>query len=149
MQIPDSLSIWLKELSIPLGVLLILGLVAYLIVKISASRRRVVLSRQRADVTEETFVEDLARYNFDPLITGTTYRYLQEVQGIQFPILASDALDEDLGLDHDDLEQTISDLLNSLRREHQPGLRYEPVVTVEDLVRHLQASPRKDRQAAA
>ncbi len=149
MQIPDSLSIWLKELSIPLGLLIVLGLVAYLIVKISASRRRRVLSRQRADVTEQTFVQDLAQFNFDPLITGTTYRYLQEVQGVRFPIVASDALDEDLGLDHDDLEQTINDLLNSLKREHQPGLRYDPVITVEDLVRHLQASPRKDRQAAA
>jgi hypothetical protein len=149
MVTPDTLSIWLKEQALPVGIVLILIGLALLALKISASRRRTVLSRERHGVTEQTFVEHLAQYNFDPVITGTAYRYLQEVQGIQFPILPSDLLDEDLGLDHDDLEQTISELLQSLQRQESPGLRYTPVVTVEDLVRHLQASPRRSRQAAA
>lgn len=149
MVTPDTLSIWLKEQALPIGIVLILVGLAFLALKISASRRRIVLSRERNGVTERTFVEHLAQYNFDPVITGTTYRYLQEVQGIGFPILPSDALDEDLGLDPDDFEQTIRELLQSLHREEVPGLRYEPVLTVEDLVRHLQASPRKNQQAAA
>jgi hypothetical protein len=149
MVTPDTLSIWLKEQALPIGILLILVGVALLILKLSAVRRRVVLSRQRSSVTEQTFVAHLAQYNFDPLITGTTYRYLQEVQQVDFPILPSDALDEDLGLDSDDLEQTIGDLLHSLQRVEAPGLRHVPVLTVEDLVRHLQASPRRNQQAAA
>jgi hypothetical protein len=149
MVTPDTLSIWLKEQALPIGILLILIGLALLALKLSANRRRTVLSRERSGITEQTFVEHLAQYNFDPLITGTTYRYLQEVQRIQFPILPSDILDEDLGLDHDDLEQTIHELLQSLQRQESPGLRSIPVVTVEDLVRHLQASPRKKRQTAA
>ena len=149
MVTPDTLSIWLKEQAWPIGIVLLFIGLAFLILKVSAVRRRVVLTRQRNGVSEETFVEHLAQYNFDPLITGTTYRYLQEVQRVDFPIVPSDKLDEDLGLDHDDLEQTLRELLQSLQRQEVPGLRYDPVITVEDLVRHLQASPRRGQQAAA
>jgi hypothetical protein len=149
MQVPISLSIWLKQLALPLGLVVGLGIIAYLIVVISATRRRRALSRERDGVTEESFVAHLAQYNFDPLITGTTYRYLQQVQRVGFPIMPSDELDHDLGLGVEDVQQAINDLLGSLKRAHQPGLRYDPVITVEDLARHLQASPRIDRRAAA
>jgi hypothetical protein len=149
MLTPDSLSVWLKEQSWPIGIVLSLVVVGFIILKVSAHRRQTKLSRERSHVTEELFVDHLAQYNFDPLITGTTYRYLQEVQGVQFPVLPSDDLDEDLGLDHEDIEQTIRELLVSLHREHAPGIRYEPIHTVEGLVRHLQASPRIGQQAAA
>jgi hypothetical protein len=140
---------WLKQQAWPIGILIALAAAFFSILKLSASLRRVVLSRQRRGMTEQTFVENLARYNFDPVITGTTYRYLQEVQQIKFPILPSDALDEDLGLDPEDVDQIIRDLVRSLRREEAPGLRYEPVLTVEGLVRHVQASPRRQHKAAA
>jgi hypothetical protein len=149
MVTPDTVSIWLQEQVWPLGVVIFLILAGLVVLKLSANRRRAVLSRERCGVTERIFVEHLAGYDFDAVITGTTYRYLREVQGVQFPVLPSDRLDEDLGMDQDDVEQVIGDLLGSLQREYRPGLRYEPILTVEGLVRHLQASPRKVQRAGA
>jgi hypothetical protein len=140
---------WLKQQAWPIGILIALVAATFIVLKLSASYRNAVLSRRRRGMTEQTFVEGLARYNFDPVIAGTTYRYLREVQQIKFPILPSDALDEDLGLDPDDVDQMIHDLLRSLHREEVPGLRNEPILTVEGLVRHLQASPRRKYKAAA
>ena len=94
-------------------------------------------------MSETTFTKHLQVYGFDPAITGAAYRYLQEVQLVQFPILAGDDLVEDLGLDNDDVEQTVTELTEALKRELTPGLRHTPLVTVEDLVRLLQASPRR------
>jgi hypothetical protein len=149
MVTPDTLSIWLKEQAWPLGIIFILVAVAFVILKLSATSRHRSLSRQRSAVTEQTFVDNLAQFNFDPVITGATYRYLQQVQGIRFPILSTDALDEDLGMDSDDVDQTLRELLRSLQREETPGLRHEHILTVEDLVRHVQASPRIKKSVAA
>jgi hypothetical protein len=57
-------------------------------------------------------------------------------------------LDEDLGLDMVDLDETVRDVFQLTRRRYQPGLRHTPLVTVEDLVRFVQASPRLVEQAA-
>jgi len=76
------------------------------------------------------------------------YRYLQEQQNVAFPIEPLDDLDHDLGLDSEDLEQTIRELLRQTGRENMPGLLSSPLVTVEDLVRYLQASPRQRFLAA-
>ncbi len=149
MVTPDTLSIWLREQAWPIGIILFLVAAALVVLKLSAQRRHAALVRERAGVTETSFVDHLANFNFDPVITGATYRYLQTVQLVKFPILPGDALDEDLGLDSEDVEQTVRELLHSLRREESPGLRYEPLNTVEDLVRHLQASPRKAESIAA
>jgi hypothetical protein len=149
MVIPDTLSIWLNEQAWPIGILLSFVVFVFVVLKISVARRRAVLSRERQGVTEQTFVEHLAQYDFDPVITGTTYRYLRDVQRIQFPILPSDDLDADLGLDTDDVNQTIRELLQSLNRVESPGVSQRPILTVEGLVRHLQASPRRKWNAAA
>jgi len=149
MVIPDTLSIWLKEQAWPIAILLSFVAFVFAVLKISVARRRSVLSREREGITEQTFVEHLAQYNFDPLITGATYRYLQDVQRIQFPILPSDDLYDDLGLDTIDVDQTIRELLQTLNRAENPGVSQRPILTVEGLVRHLQASPRKKWQSAA
>ncbi len=149
MVTPDTLSIWLKEQAWPIAIILFLAVAAFLAVKLSAQRRHKALGNERSGVSEETFVAHLSQFGFDPVIAGTTYRYLQEVQLVQFPILPADLLDEDLGLDSEDIEQSVTELLSSLQRVEQPGLRYEPLHTVEELVRHLQASPRKAQSAAA
>ena len=149
MATPDTFSIWFREQSLPIGLILIAILVAFLILRYSARRRQESLLRERDGITEQTFTSHLSRYGFDASITSTTYRYLQEVQRVQFPILPGDALDEDLGLDSEDIQQTVLELTEALKREPNPGLRSTPVVTVEDLVRLLQASPRKTRSAAA
>ena len=146
MGTPESLSIWFRGQAWPILIgLLCVGLV-YVLLKVSADRRLHKLSKQREGVNETTFSEHLVRYGFDPLITRSTYRYLQEVQLVQFPIVPGDALDEDLGLDSEDVDQTVRELSIALHREYTPGLRYAPLVTVEDLVRLLQASPRLSTQ---
>ncbi len=149
MVTPDSLSVWLNEQAWPIAIIVACVVFAFLALKISAQRRHKALASEREGVTEATFTAHLQQYGFDPAITGATYRYLQEVQLVRFPILPGDALDEDLGLDTEDIDQTISELTAALKRDRQPGLRHTPLVTVEDLVRLLQASPRKSRSAAA
>lgn len=126
----------------PLGLLIGAVLACIFLLRLSAWTRERSLRRKRAGITRETFTETLQQYGFDPVITSSTYRYLQEVQLISFPILAGDKLDEDLGLDSDEVDQTVRDLTIALRREFRPGLQPTPLVTVEDLIRLLQASPR-------
>jgi len=142
MVTPVDLQIWLRQQAVPLAVFLLLAAGIYLALRFSARRRREALSRERADVNQQTFTEYLQQFGFDPIIAAATYRYLQEVQRVQFPILPADNLDEDLGLGHEDVEQTIRELSAALRREYRPGLAHAPVLTVEDLVRLIQASPR-------
>jgi len=146
---PDSLPLWIKEQVLPVGIIVLGVLAAFLILRISARRRRNALVREREGVTEQTFTAHLERYGFDPFISSTAYRYLQQVQRVEFPILPGDALDEDLGLDSDDIQQSIRDLTARLNREPNFGIRSSPIATVEDLVRLLQASPRKGHSAAA
>jgi len=149
MVTPDSLSIWLREQTWPIVIILACVAFAFFALKISARRRHASLASQREGVNEATFTVHLQQYGFDPAITGATYRYLQQVQLVNFPILPGDLLDEDLGLDTEDIEQTITELTSALKRDRSPGLRHAPLITVEDLVRFLQASPRKSRSAAA
>ena len=149
MVTPDTLSGWLKAQAWPLGILFLLLAIAFIVLKVSAQRRHAALMQARSGVTEESFVHHLSQYDFDPFITGSTFRYMQTVQMIPFPILPGDKLDEDLGLDSEDVEQTVSELLVILNRREAPGLRYLPMITVEDLVRHLQAAPRKMDSLAA
>jgi acyl carrier protein len=149
MTTPDSWMLWLKDEAWPLVVVALCVGLAFLVLKVSADRRRKTLAREREGVTDETFAAHLEPYGFDPVISAATYRYLRDVQRVQFPILPNDALDEDLGLDSDDIKQTIQDLTAALGREFNPGLLHKPLVTVEDLVRLLQASPRQRQSSAA
>ena len=146
MSTPESLPVWLNEQAGPLVIVAVCIGLALLILKISANRRQQSLARERDGVTESTFANHMEQYGFDPVIASATYRYLQDVQLVKFPILPGDALDEDLGLDSEDIDQTVRELTSALGRELNPGLLHKPLVTVEDLVRLLQASPRQ-RQA--
>ena len=113
-----------------------------LLLKVSSWTRERSLRRSRPGLSRESFSASLQQYGFDPVITSAAYRYLQEVQLVGFPILPGDKLEEDLGLDSDEVAQTVRDLTIALRREFSPGLQPTPLVTVEDLIRLLQASPR-------
>jgi hypothetical protein len=148
MQTPSTTSIWLNEQAWPLLVMFLF--IAFLIgtLYISARNRRIKMNEERAGINEDTFVSSLLGFGFDPVIARATYQYLQEKQRVAFPIEASDLLDEDLGLDSDDVEESVVDLLGLTGRLHQPGLRHAPLVTVEDLVRYIQASPRVSERAA-
>ncbi len=139
----SGLERWLGEQIVPvffIGFALLAGLA---LVYLSAQSRRASLTRNRSGRTEETFAEYLAVYGFDPEIARATYRYLQQQRRVSFPIEPTDDLDRDLGLDGDEVKQTVRDLLAETGREYLPGLLNTPLVTVVDLVRTIQASPRK------
>jgi hypothetical protein len=148
MNTPGTIQSWLSEQAAPIliiGFALVLG---FAILYFSARGRRSKMVSRRYGLTEDTFVGDLTPFGFDPQVSRAAYRYLQEHQNISFPILPMDALDEDLGLDSEDVNQTIHELLDLTGRDHLPGLLHSPLVTVEDLVRYIQASPRKSQTSA-
>jgi hypothetical protein len=148
MQIPSTVSIWLSEQAGPLALIVALLAFVMIVLYVSARSRQTRLKESRSHVNEDTFVDSLSAYGFDPVIARTTYRYLQDKQNVSFPIEASDLLDEDLGLDLVDVDETIIDILALTARQHQPGLQHGPIITVEDLVRFVQASPRLSELAA-
>jgi hypothetical protein len=138
---------WLGEQIVPVFFVGFAILMGVAMVYLSAQSRRASLVRDRSGRTEETFAEYLAAYGFNAEIARATYRYLQQVQKVGFPILPTDDLDRDLGLDGDALNQTLRDLLNETGRQYLPGLLDSPLVTVLDLVRCIQASPRLEYAA--
>jgi hypothetical protein len=142
--VSSTIQQWLGEQVVALvfiGFALLMGLA---LVYFSAQSRRAALTRDRSGRTEETFAEYFAANGFDPRIARATYRYLQQTQRIDFPIEPLDDLDRTLGLNEEELNQTIRDLLAETGREYLPGLLDSPLVTVVDLVRYLQASPRRE-----
>jgi hypothetical protein len=142
MSILINIQQWLGEQIVPvffIGFAILMGIA---LVYLSAQSRRAALVRDRSGRTKETFAEYLAAYGFDPEIARATYRYLQEYQRVTFPILPVDDLDRDLGLDSDAVNETLRDLLEQSGRQYLPGLQTSPLVTVVDLVRTIQASPR-------
>ena len=148
MQTPSTLSIWLSEQAVPLAIIVALLGFIMIVLYTSARARRLKMNEARSGANEDTFVNSLLIYGFDPVIARTTFRYLQEKQRVSFPIEATDQLDEDLGLDLVDVDESIQDILKLTDRVYQPGLKHSPIVTVEDLVRLVQASPRLSEMAA-
>jgi len=135
---------WLGEQIVPvffIGFAILMGIA---MVYLSAQSRRSSLTRDRSGLTADTFAESLAAYGFDAEIARTAYVYLQQVQQVAFPIDPRDDLDRDLGLDSDDVKRTVRDLIAESGREYLPGLLNSPLVTVVDLVRYIQASPRRE-----
>jgi hypothetical protein len=148
MQTPSTTLIWLSEQAVPLAIIVAFLAFIFIVLKVSARNRRVRMNRTRSHFNEDTFVASLLVYGFDPVLARTTYRYLQENQGVSFPIQATDHLDEDLGLGLFEVDQSVEDILRMTGRLYQPGLKDAPLVTVEDLVRLIQASPRRSELAA-
>jgi hypothetical protein len=148
MQTPSTVTIWLTEQAVPLAI--IAALLAFVMIALyaSARSRRLKMLEARSGANEDTFVNSLMVFGFDPEIARITFRYLQEKQRVSFPIEATDKLDEDLGLGLNDVEESIQDILRLTDRLYQPGLKHTPLVTVEDLVRLVQASPRLSELAA-
>lgn len=134
---------WLGEQIVPVFLIGFAILMGFGMVYLSALNRRNSLARSRAGKTEDTFVEYLAKYGFDESIARSTYRYLQEKHRVSFPIEPMDDLDRDLGLDGEDVKTTLRDLLEQNGREYLPGILDSPLVRVVDLVRYIQASPRR------
>jgi hypothetical protein len=134
---------WLVEQIVPVffvGFALLAGLA---LVYFSAQGRKAARRRDRAGQDEDTFVERLAERGFDVEIARTAYRHLEDRTRAGFPILPNDDLDRDLGLDRDDAQESLRELTGKVGREYLPGLVATPLVTVADLLRAVQASPRK------
>jgi hypothetical protein len=148
MQIPTDPWIWFKEQAGPIAIIVALLAFVMIVLYVSARSRRAKLLETRSGVNEDTFVHSLSIYGFDPVIARTTFRYLQEKQNVSFPIEATDQLDEDLGLGLGDVEESLRDVLHLTGRLYQPGLKHNPLTTVEDLVRLVQAMPRLSELAA-
>jgi hypothetical protein len=138
----NSILSWLAHHAWPLWLLVSIVGLCILLLRASAWSREHRLRRKRSGITAETFTAQLQQYGFDPVITATTFRYLQEVQMVPFPVLPGDDLEKDLGLSPEDIDHTVRELSMGLRREYSPGLQPTPLVTVEDLIRRLQAQPR-------
>ena len=138
-----ALQQWLGEQIVPLFLIGFAILMGIEMVYLSAKSRRSALVRDRSGKNEDTFTDYLAAYGFDPEIARTTYRYLQERQRVSFPIEPTDDLDRDLGLDGEDLDRTVRELLAETGREYLPGMLDSPLVTVVDVVRYIQACPRR------
>ena len=145
---PFTVQQWLGEQAVPLLFIGFAILMGFAVLYISAQSRRSSLACDRSGRTEETFAEYLAEYGFDPGIARATYRYLQRHQNVTFPIEPLDDLDSDLGLNSEDLRETIRGLLAQTGRSYLPGLLNSPLVTVVDLVRTIQASPRREAMVA-
>lgn len=144
-----SIPAWLGHHAWPLWLLLTVIVGCILLLRLSAWVHERSIRRKRRGITQETFTAQLEQYGFDPVITSATFRYLREVQLVPFPVLPGDDLDKDLGLSPEEIDQSVRDLSIGLRREYSPGLQPVPLVTVEDLIRLLQASPRVIRTGVA
>ncbi len=149
MQTPSTPWIWITEQIGPLALIAVLLIFIIAVLSISARRHRSRMNQSRAGINETTFVNYLSAYGFDARIAKTTYEYLQEKQRVSFPIAASDLLDEDLGLDSVDVNESVRDLMQINGRVLQLGIVNTPITTVEDLVRFIQASPRLSEMVAA
>jgi hypothetical protein len=133
----------LGEQGVSLVCLGLAALMALALLYLSAEHRRSALVRDRSGHSALSFAEYLAACGFDPEIALATYAYLQQVRGVDFPILAKDDLDRDLGLSEEEVTGSLRDLLDETGREYLPGLIDSPMVRVVDLVRWVQASPRR------
>ena len=148
MQTPSTTWIWLSEQAVPLAIIVAFIALVFIALYTSARSRQRRMNETRSHINEDTFVHSLLVHGFDPVISRTTFRYMQEKQRVRFPIEATDHLDEDLGLGLSDVEESVHDILRLTGRLYQPGLQDAPLVTVEDLVRLIQASPRLSELAA-
>jgi hypothetical protein len=137
----SDLARWLGAQSVMLLFLGFAALMGLALLYFAAESRRAALVRDRSGRTALSFAEHLAGYGFDPEIALATYRYLQQVRDVDFPILAKDDLDRDLGLSEQEVTESLRDLLDQMGRAYLPGLIDAPLVRVVDLVRWIQASP--------
>ena len=139
---------WLYQHALPLLILGVAGGIACFYI-LHKERRARESSGSRADVSARSFAELLQGHGFDKAIALATYWYLQETQGRRFPILPSDSLKDDLGLNAEEVEHTILALMALLDRKPALGWKRASVHTVEDLIEVLQAAPPQAATIAA
>ena len=143
---PSTLQQWLAEQAVPLFLVGFAVMMGVFLLYLSAVARRSGIARSRSGCTEDTFSDEMAAYGYDPEIARMTYQALQEQPGIDFPLQPTDDLECDLGLDPDEVDRVVWQLLETASREHAPGLQPAPIMTVAHLVRHIQTAPTRYRR---
>lgn len=141
----SGLQSWLADQAVPLLYVGFALLMAIFVLYLSTISRHASLEHRRSGRTEDTFADEMAGYGYDPEIARLAYRMLREQLPLSFPIEPSDDLERDLKLNPDELRRIEWKLLEAAGREHAPGLQFEPITTVANLVRHVQTSPRRYR----
>ena len=141
MQITDTLRGWLTDQALPFGLLLAFLAGGLVVVFVSRVMRNSRLATRRSGRDEVSFVNEMLHMGCDPGISRTAYAYLQHKRKIAFPILPEDRLDLDLGLEDTDVTDMVNYLLAADSREHASAQSYPPLITVQDVVRRVQASP--------
>ena len=132
----------LRHKAVPTGLPLVtVAITALSLLGIVTICRRSAKLRLRSGVDEHSFARLLGDDFFDTDLARATFRYLRRECNIAFPILPSDVLTRDLGLGYADLRNVVIGLLHETGREYLPGVIDTRLVTVEDLVAYVQASP--------
>jgi len=148
MQTTDTLHVWLADQALPFGLLLAFLVGGLLVVFVSGVMRKSRLAYSRAGRDEASFVHEMLSLGYDLHICRTAYAYLQHEHHISFPILPEDRLDMDLGLGDTDVTDMVNHLLETNGRERTFGQIYTPLLTVQDIVRQVQALPMRRLRVA-
>lgn len=135
------LSDFLTAQIVPLSVLFGALLLAFAVLYFSGVSRHRRMAAERRGEDVDSFVLYLASYGFDPDIARTTYEYLVAEEDVAFPIRHTDRLDHDLRISEEEVRKSVRYLLKEFGREASPGMQHMPLVTVEDLLRFVQACP--------
>lgn len=148
MAVSPQVDSWLYRHALVLVALGCMSVMACLYI-LSKERKARRSTGARTDSSARSFAKLLESNGFDPAIALATYWYLQETQGRRFPILPSDQLERDLCLSAEEIEHTLLALMALLGRKPALGWHRQAVVTVEDLIRVLQASTEQSATMAA
>jgi hypothetical protein len=143
MPFPSTLRQWLADQAIPLAALIFALMMGLCLLYLSVASRRAAVARRRVGRSEDTFVDELATYGYDPEIARLTYITLRDRHQVPFPILPTDDLERDLGVQPEELDQLLQLLLDATGRRRSPGMLSAPIATVAHVVRHVQSSPLK------
>jgi hypothetical protein len=143
---------------------LAVALLAFMLHLIARARQRELLALRPASTYEE-YQSAFRLEDVSPCIVDCTYAYLSRRlarNGQPFPVLANDLLYDVYGIDEEELEDMISDILSQCHRLPAPGSSeprnprecvwigsvnivgqrdFAPVRTVKDLVTYLSRFP--------
>jgi hypothetical protein len=138
----QTLSDWSMEQLGPLGIFLVIAGIAFVFFFLLARWREWDFARSRSGYGTDDFIRDMRIRGISEDVSRAGYEVIQNEQKVRFPIMPEDALDEQLGITDIDLMDTLVSILTRTGREKKAGLMHLPLVTVEDLLKLVQVSPK-------
>jgi hypothetical protein len=111
------------------------------IVFFCARGNKKMLTETRAGHDMECFVREMTAAGHDESVSRAVYCYIEEMHGIDFPILPGDDLCTTLGITDDDVYRAVPALLTDAGRAPQLGRLKQPIITVADLVDFVERAP--------